>query len=594
MRDIFKSRALNSYLPPPPPAEVPQPQGAWRLFVDDKGDPVTSRAPLPTDFLARAAAEYIDGGTKPDFKKDPQQTDVQNAQRLIEHQIRSQKNSAHLKKAVFLLSQTDDGLRLLQKSKQMGFTIVFDEDTCAEAKAVGMCDYSKKQIPLVEGRSAIEVALTLKHELQHMEDFEKGLAYNFSDVPKSAVLACRALEANARVSESVFAAEILMGSPRGPERQFKTATAFNAMWQKNPEVSEQAYKSLHHAKSNDWKSFAAAVFPAYFRATNTLSYYDEKYYRDLDKHVPDISYSLKAVKTESFQVSEQHRHFVEHVKRNATSLFTADRWTPERILSCLTVRGVPYVEQLKQSGFSMAGDAFIRLTQKAPELYAKIKHNIKVSLPETEKQDLLDLPVMTQGKLPPLLPNPYKSFSVGLNEEAFSAVVLPHRQDGRALANGQNTNAHMTAYFNAELSQMKSGATNVDRIHYTLAGYLHQNRGIANMRGLMSDVLEAGLRAPIAAFPEEYLFDLHGRIMLGIKSANPVRDMAVSPQELQLLDHWKQTKAAGLDALWGNDKVKNDSWLSKQGNDHHYADRILKLVEIPTLTARQPAQACQR
>ena len=44
----------------------------------------------------------------------------------------------------FLLSQTEDGRRLLHKAKEEGFRFVFDADRMRNEGAVGLCDYKNK------------------------------------------------------------------------------------------------------------------------------------------------------------------------------------------------------------------------------------------------------------------------------------------------------------------------------------------------------------------------------------------------------------------------------------------------------------------
>ena len=271
----------STYFPPPAATARPVPQGQWQLIVDANGDRVQSRTPAATDFLARHPVEYIYGGTFPKVEwKRPYSRDqvkAEDRREFIDHLIRDKRNREFLDKAVFLLSQTDDGRRLLEKSKKLGFQFVFDDSLCMEHGAVGLCDYTNKKIPLAEGRSPAEVALTLKHELQHMEDMENGLGYSSADIPKNGIFGNRTLESNARVSEAVATAELLLGSPKGPSQQFRSAALLNNFWRKNPEMAKAAYGALDDAKAGKWESYAAKIFPAYFKPTHTLEYYDKKY-----------------------------------------------------------------------------------------------------------------------------------------------------------------------------------------------------------------------------------------------------------------------------------------------------------------------------
>lgn len=576
LQRFFKKAARNNHFPPPPADGPPQPEGSWSLIVDENGDRVTNRKPRETDFLARLPVPYIDGGTHPPYEKDPRLKEEENLQNLVSYEIRTQKNREHLKKAVFLLSQTDDGRRLLHKAQELKFTIVFDPALCAEEKAVGLMDYNQKKIPLAEGRSPAEVALTLKHELQHMEDVSKGLSYGLEDTPKGAQLANRALEGNARVSEAVAAAEALMGSPQGPARQFRTAALFNNLWHKNPEIAESAHDAMEDAAGGKWAQYAAKILPAYFTQESTLAYYDERYARFIDKYVPDVTSSKQALEKGDYRHHETHKRRIETTKANADRLFTLDRWAPEKVAELLTIRNLPYMNEMKGKGFSLADDAAIALTTGAPKLFEKLKQNILGVLPDSAKPQQLDLPVMQQKKGGGPGPSPYAAFRTANEEEEFSPVRLPDRIDGSMLTSGERSNELTTKLFKIEMdSAKKSGGTETDHVNYAVGMYLHRQRGIANLRGLVSDLVEAGLRAPIGAFPDDYLHDLYGRMALSVRHGG--KGIGISPEELTLVDHWQQMKDKGMDPVWINDKNKSASWVADDKQILFYA----KYLEAP-------------
>jgi len=589
---IFGQTARKNYFPPPPADGPPQPEGYWTLVVDENGDRVTNRPPAATDFIARRPMEYIDGGTEPAFQKNPRLSETQNAQAMLDYEVRSHKNREHLQKAVFLLSQTDDGVRLLQKAKELNFKLVFDSDACAEANAVGLCDYANKKIPLAEGRSAAEVALTLKHELQHMEDINKGLAYDLSDTPRNAILVGRALEGNARVSEAIAAAEAMMGSPHGPARQFRTAALFNVMWQKIPEMAREADAAMNHAAEGKWTQFAAKVLPAYFREKPTLAYYDDNYFRYIDKYVPDVSASIKGAKEGDYHSRSTHQKRVDQTRANANTLFTQDRWTPDKIAALLTIRGLPYMQDIGKKGFSLASDAAVALTEKAPALFEKLKKNIETVLPQSGKTALLDLPAAPPEKPAAPQANPYARYASKLQpEERFNIIQLPDRVDGSRLSDGMRSNENTTRLFADIMKKVGTGGTETDRINYTIGQYLYQNRGIANVRGLVGNLLDAGLIAPLGAFPEEYTFDLCKRVMLSVRENNG-RAADVSPQELKLIDHWQQMKNKGLDPMWIDGANKQASWVANGGKEDVYARMLLDALK-PAAANTQTAHTQQ-
>jgi len=575
LSNFFRKAARKSYFPPSAVDSPPQPEGHWSIIVDENGDRVTNRPLAATDFLARRPVDYIDGGTEPVFKKDPRLNEIQNLQNRVDYEIRSRNNREHLQKAVFLLSQTDDGRRLLNKAKDMGFSLVFDRESCMEANAVGLCDYANKRIPLAEGRSAAEVALTLKHELQHMEDINNGMVYGLSDTPRSAILRNRVLEGNARVSESVAAAEALLGSPHGPQRQFRTAALMNILWNKIPEMAKEADNALEHAAEGKWTQFAAKVLPAYWRETRTLAYYDKNYYEYINKYVPDVKNSMQAAeaaaKAGDYRKRAEHQERVDWARYNAEKVFTQDRWNAETISPLLTIRGLPYMQDIAQKGFSLASDAAIALTAKAPALFEKLKDNIRTVLPDSNKPAWLDLPVMKKDTPSSPTANPYAAYRTNLEPEAFAPLRFPDRIDGEMSRNdGIRSNERMTRLFNDTFKNnedRRTGNTDIDRVNYALGDYLHQQQGYSNVRGLVNNALEAGLLAPMGAFPKEYLVDLYGRMPFNSRKNG---NIDISPQEAKLIDHWQQMKDKGMDPMWIDEKNKKASVVAGgMDNDPH-------------------------
>lgn len=186
----------------------------------------------------------------------------------------------------------------------------------------------------------------------------------------------------------------------------------------------------------------------------------------------------------------------------------------------------------------------------------------------------MDLPSM---KWKPLMPSisPYALYRTKLEQEAFVPIRMPDRIDGAMLTNKQAAYDHIGKTFTTMKDDMKSGKTEIDRINYALGSYLHQNRGTANLRGLMGDLLEAGFRAPIGAFPSEYLHDLHGRVQLAAKNGNAGN---LSASEVKLLDHWQKLKDAGLDPVWLDAKQKQESWVGADKTLESYATRLSGLL----------------
>lgn len=592
--------AARSYTTPPVP------EGQWQLIVDINGDIVKDRAPIATDSLARRPAVQLSamgGETYPPYVRDPRKDRDHNGAAYIAHAVRSRRNMDHLEKAIFLLSQTDDGIRLLHMAQREKFKIVFDSDLCVEEGAVGLCDYSQKKIPLAEGRSAAEVALTLKHELQHMEDIKNGLSYAHTNQPRNAVFANRALESNARVSESVAAAELLLGSPDGPERQFRSGALFDNIFHKNPPVAKAAHAALADAKAGNWQDFAAKVFPAYFQQTPTLTYYDNRYAKMLSNYAPDVRDSVAVIadpekfRKLSYEDQEAHRRRVAHVGRYAPQLFTASGLSPDEAVSRLTIRGLSYTEQLKGKKFDINADANVAITPEAQPAYDTLRETLEKAVPAAGLHQRLELPAMKP--LPfAAMPSPYKGQTLGGAEAAFAPIVMPHRLDGHTTFDpDKRSHAVSTESAMASITSMNNhGGSDFDRLHFGINEFFHKNNGYhSGTRGPAVRLLETGFLAPIAAFPANYVQDLYARVVLAAEASGLV-DNNLDRGEVRLFGHWQDMKDKGFDPIWQDDKTKKASFMSKGGRDDHFWEKYLASLlgdkpQKPVGLAAQPVAA---
>lgn len=567
--------ALDEYSRPVPDT-IPVPTGAWSLVVDENGDQVVTRQPRPTDMLARPAVTYLYGGTQPEFRMEKSGDRFHNLQGVVDYECRAQRNKEFLDKAVFLLSQTDDGRRLLDVARHNKFTLLFDPSRVAEEGAVGLCDFAGKVIPLAEGRSPAEVALTLKHELQHMEDMSKGVTYSANDTPQTARMAERALEGNARVAEAIAAAEMLLGSPQGPEQQFRTPALARNFWHKNQPLAEAAQAALPLAKKGDWKAFASKVFPAYFKQAATLEYYDLRYAEYAKSVVPDVT--AEQMKTAKGQ----------QAIAIAERLFSQTR-SAEEIAGAVTIRGATYLNPAVL--LSEAGQA---VTEKAIPVLMEVKAKLLKILPGAATASGLDAKASTQ-KPDPRLPNPYKPFLSELTgPDVFAPIVIPNRIDGGHYTTGERHHAVISAFMEKELGGMKSGRTELDRMNYSIGTYLHSRGGYGNQRGLVSDLVAAGLRAPVGAFPSEYLQDLFGRMYTAAQSGATGDTSPLSRQELKLISHWQDMKDRGLDPVWISAEMKTQSYVGNDKMIEHYAEHLVRGLKSPVIAAASnvaPAQS---
>lgn len=564
------------------------PEGEWQLIVDAHGDEVVDRAPIASDFLARRPVvqlSQVGGETYPPYQFDRHKDRNENGAAYIDHAIRSRRNLDHLEKAIFILSQTDDGRRLLAIAAREKFKIVFDPSLCAEEGALGLCDYANKKIPLAEGRSAGEVALTLKHELQHMEDIGNGLSYGSTDQPRNAVFANRALESNARVSEAVSAAQFLLGSPQGPERQFRSGALFDNLFHKNPPVAKAAHAALSDAKAGNWRDFAAKVFPAYFEQAPTLAFYDKRYAKMLTEQAPDVRDSATVIKDREafyklpYDHQNIHKQRVAFFEQYAPSLFTRQGLTPDQSLDKLTIGGMPYTAQLRANKFNPDADSHIAITAETKPAFDTLRDTMAKILPDAGLHERLDLPV-AKPHVAVSTPSPYHGQKLGSADAAFTPIVMPHRTDGHTThdSQGRRSNALTTEVANDAILNMQSGNTEFDRLHHGVNEFFHRNRGFMNVRGQGTHLLQTGFLAPVGAFPEEYVLDLYRRTVLAAEGNGRVEN-ALSKEEVRLFAHWKQMKDNGLDPIWIDKETKATAQMAGYGDYAFWSGELATLVD---------------
>lgn len=594
IRKLFGFAGQDNHLPPSRTYTTPPvPEGEWALIVDANGDEVVDRAPLATDFLARRPVVQLadmGGETYPLYQYDRHKDRDENGAAYVAHLVRSRKNNEHLEKAIFLLSQTDDGRRLLYMAKKEKFKIVFDSSLCAEEGALGLCDYTNKKIPLAEGRSAAEVALTLKHELQHMEDIRNGLTYSHMGQPRNAVFANRALESNARVSESVLAAEILLGSPRGPERQFRTGALFDNLFHKNPPVAKAAHAALADAKTGQWQDFAAKVFPAYFQQQDTLTYYDNRYAKMLTQYAPDVRDSIAALaqneqlRTMPYEHQAIHRSRVQFLEDNAPALFTRAGLTPDESIGKLSIGGLPYTNHLRKQGFNPAADAHTAIMKDADPAFDVLRDTLQKGLPNAGLHEKLDLPVAAPARITATV-SPYRGEKLGGTEKEFTPYVMPHRIDGykNSTSDDLRSNERMTLSLQDCIDNVRAGNTLLERLHFATTEFVHRHSAFTNIHGRSGVLLSTGFKAPISAFPDDFIFDLYKRTIIGSEH-NSAEGKSITADEVRLFAHWQEMRDRGLDHVWGDATMKKDSWMI----EHRFEE--VWHGALASLTQQKPAE----
>lgn len=114
---------------------------------------------------------------------------------------------------------------------------------------------------------------------------------------------------------------------------------------------------------------------------------------------------------------------------------------------------------------------------------------------------------------------------------------------------------------------------------------ISHNKGIANLRGLVGNLLEADLRAPIGAFPQEYLQDLWGRAVSGVRYPEAENRSSLSRQVLKLFDHWKQMQENGMDPMWIDKDNKQLSWVARDSTQNFYGQMLADMLGEPPADA---------
>ncbi|NCO03463.1 MAG: hypothetical protein GW903_04655 [Alphaproteobacteria bacterium] len=575
----------------------PIPTGEWGLIVNKFGDPVIGRKPDGTDFIARYPLEYDYRGTIPAYDPHKYKTREERIAAGMAHAVRDHQNRTLLKKAVFLLSQTDDGRRLLSMAQREGFHFVFDQDRMEKEGALGLCDYTKKQIPLAEGQTAENVALILKHELQHMDDGKNGASYNINHTLTSALMCDRAKESNARVSEAIQCAESLNGNPRGPERQFRTSALFAELYKSWPHMAQIAHDNLALAKDGTWNNFARAVFDGYFQEQGTLDYYDlrqveKRFNNDEDRGIttpkpPIINkpVSMATCDKADHSASRLHDAKVKHWTARLDGIAENDRWTHDQdtLKKAITVKGshTPYL--MGDSSPDLTTAQYIGFGAKAKEL---LNTTLKIAAQfAPDRVQEIETGLMAPDRQQAAQTTITSPYTRDQRSDDFQMIRHPERHDykGYELRSSKSDHTITTENFAKAYDDYKDCyGGELNRLSLAVE-YAYRN---GNMRGSVASMVEAGFRAPLAAFPQEYIMDL-------CKMVQHVEQTGEMPQysdaELQLFSHWKQMAERGLDPVYGTEELKETATLFDDQSKGYY-EGYLKPFFDKIITENAPKQ----
>ena len=534
------------------PATIPVPTAQWPLVVDPNGHPIENRAPTPADKLARRGMEYRFSGTSPAFTPDARQTPAQNKTRRIAFALEDQRNFDNLARAVFILSQTDDGRRLLARARELDFSFEFDRTGTEARGAAGLCDYANKKIPLHPESTPELMALTLKHELQHMDDIAQGVGYGLDAPLHDQIKASRLLEASARASEAVLAYQATHIGPNAPANAWLPASIASAFQSKLPAMAAAAQNALPFAEKGAWGNFFAAVMPAFIQEEKTITFYERDTFESILRILPHKPLSQLAHDPVYGPHTPYYREKMRTLCKGAPLDFTS---LYEKISCCgQKIKAGADATKLEKTFYGLstaAADSLQKLKDHAQAVWVKT-----IPLPDFALPSLQ--PIAKPGAFQKIRDALSRKKAAPPQETkkqipAIAAYVPPARIDGSTLTNGMKSHEHTTRFYERCLKKLKMGNnTSLDAINLAVDAYV-QEAGIS-YKASVSDLVEAGFRGPIAAMPCEYINDLRERIYYASRTRSQAgkKDNAFTSTDKILMDHWKALAVNGIDPVTGD------------------------------------------
>jgi hypothetical protein len=622
--------------------------------VDAEGNRIIGRGPLQGDFYARKPVSYAFGGTLPTFRPENHpHSEVQAAR--INYETAELRNRERLEKAIFFLSQTDDGRRLLELANAMQFSFVFDQRTLDAREAIGLCDFRSKLIPVHPDSSPQTLMLTVKHELQHMENMADGIFLDTKETLSSFQLVSRALEASARVSEAVAVYECIHGDPAGTPHQFSPPGISQLFECKLPAMAAalNSPSAQQAAKDKNWKVFAQIVFPAFYKEKPTLATYDRDMLGVYSKNMPvdmndpasleDLQASFKNDASgfkAACDVRSNPRYMREHFMAQST-------WSHWKIAKFLTVNGATFLDPTGAT-FNLDDPALLAFQDdsKTRSAFQIFQDKIAKLQAHGHKVVSVDLPPMLEDAPPSARPSRsiFRQIAERLRHStvfskntptpsspdilprplALAAIVLPHggaleaaRAQQLFIAHNETGAEATLKNFSASLRSTPYNQSPNDKVCFAIMDYADRHR-----RGISSDahifaskeLIDLGLRAPIAAFPSAYIQRVLIRVAEGLHASTSGGNYAAfSDSEKRLLQHWQDIASRGanpFDADTVPGHVSPDIMVTTYGrcltqcfkvSDSKQPLSILTIVELnsrsdlasPQVAAtasRQPAQ----
>lgn len=132
--------------------------------------------------------------------------------------------------ALLILSQSAAARRLMQTAQDAGYALHINPPALQDSPAQGLASHADKRIYLRASQDVQALALTLAHELAHVnQHITGGLDLRLYDEhPVSALRTLLAMEADARAHEILIAAELCFGEKDAPDNRLRFPNMLHA------------------------------------------------------------------------------------------------------------------------------------------------------------------------------------------------------------------------------------------------------------------------------------------------------------------------------------------------------------------------------
>ena len=573
--------------------EIPYPDELRTVLVDANGNRIFGRSPQPDDFFARPALPFFFRGTIPSYNSRDYPHNKREEARTA-YETEELRNRELLEKAVFYLSQTDDGCRLLQLAKNMKFSFVFDRRTTEARNASGLLDFTNKLIPLHPKTTPEDLMLTVKHELQHMENINDGIAADTQQTLSSFQITSRALECAARVSEAIAAFESAYADPVTTPHAFRPPGVTQAFAARLPKMAAAANSpdACKAASSKDWKRFAQIVFPAFYLETGTLAFYDRDMLGIYDARMPkdmndrDTEDQLRKIYGQDqagFQTACYY--YRDNFHTMLDSFMIRSDWSHSRIAGLMTVGRQKFLEP-SGAGYNLESTdnlALINTPETQPVLQA-FRHKI-IKLKE-RGHNIADIDLQ-ELETPPLEPTPHNSpppslivsmrnlavlrktdarlnappstlaspVSTPVAKFPFQVFIMPSHTAREAWRHILGGEIKLVAFAKNLANTTMAQRWPNEKMRSASIIYAHtygRHTGLGSDITASRELVKMGLLAPIGAFPTEYIRDLAARIQeASASSVESEHYKSFDDSEKRLLQHWEAMATHGIDPLNG-------------------------------------------